>query len=83
MDLFLMGLADSYPIVFKVAMYLGMARMIMKPLMVFLQDVVKVYPGEKDDIMLEKIMGNKIYKGLVFVLDYALSLKLPKPVKKL
>jgi hypothetical protein len=45
--------------------------------MVFLQAVVEATPSQSDNVLLQKVMESKIYKGLAFVLDYLASIKLP------
>lgn len=75
-------LAKVAPWLPKALMYVGLARMIMKPIMTAVQEVVKVTPSQKDDVFLEKVLESKIYKGFSWVLDYVLSVKLPKVEEK-
>ncbi len=70
--------AVDYTWIMAVVSIMGMARLILKPLMVFLHDVVVVTETQKDDDFLKEVEASKIYKAIVFVLDYVFSLKLKK-----
>ena len=78
MELFIAGFAAKYPIILTILSIMGMARLILKPLMTFLHEMVVVTETTKDNEILDKVEASKIYKGLLFVLDYAFSLKLKK-----
>jgi hypothetical protein len=68
----------------KVAGFLatiGAFRIVMKPLYTFIHSVVEATPTPKDNELLEKVEASKYYKGVVFVADYLLSVKLPGPKK--
>lgn len=56
----------------------GAARLVMKPLMLAVQEFVKATPTIDDDSWLEKMMSSKGYKTFSIVVDYLLSIKLPK-----
>jgi len=82
MELFIAGLAAKYPLIFTIASIMGIARMVIKPLIVAAHTyVLSTDDGGKDDAYLVKIEQNKIFKGVLFVLDYVFSLKLKAPVK--
>jgi hypothetical protein len=72
------ALAGKYGAPAQVLMIMGLARLCMKPIMVAAGEVVKITPSTKDDAFLDKLLANPIYKGVCFVLDWTLSLKLPK-----
>lgn len=78
MELFIAGIAAKYPIVLTILSIMGMARLILKPLMTFLNEMVVVTETTKDNEILEKVEKSKAYKGVLFVLDYAFSLKIKK-----
>lgn len=82
MELVIAGLAAKYPILLTIAAIMGMARLILKPLMTFLHEMVVVTETKRDDEILAKVETSAVYKGLLFVLDWVFSLKLAKPVKK-
>jgi hypothetical protein len=74
----LTGFVAKYPVIAAVVAYVGIARLIFKPLMTFLKEVVAVTPSTKDDELLAKAESSKAYSMLVFALDYFSSIKLSK-----
>lgn len=78
LSVIIIELVSKYPVLGSVVAVMGMARLILKPLMVFLKEAVLATPSDKDDLVLGKVEGSKIYKAIVFLLDYLFSLKLPK-----
>jgi hypothetical protein len=82
MELLIIGLAEKYPIILTIASIIGMARLILKPLMTFAHSLVAVTPTERDNELLKRAEESAIYKGLVWVLDFVFSLKLKKPLDK-
>lgn len=68
---------SQYPVFIQVLTYIGLARLIFKPIMVMLDSIVAVTPTSKDDEFLSKLKDNKIYKGIVFAFDYIASIKIP------
>jgi len=81
MELILAQLSESAPWLVKVIFYVGLARLIMKPIMSAAAEIVKLTPSQKDDAFLAKMLDNKIYKAISFGLDYIASIKLPKKDK--
>ena len=77
----LIGLAQKYPIILTIVSIMGMARVILKPLMTLLHTVVKETETTKDDTFLASLEESAVYKGIVWLLDYAISLKLPTSKK--
>jgi hypothetical protein len=77
MEQLLLDLVMKFPVAASVVAGVGIARLIFKPLMVFLQAVVEATPSQSDNVLLQKVMESKIYKGWAFVLDYLASIKLP------
>lgn len=75
---FLMQMGEKYPVIFAIVSYMGMARLIMKPLMSFLHEYVLITPSEKDNILLKKVEESKVFKAIVWFLDYFASLKIVK-----
>jgi len=72
------AMAGKYGWLSAILMYIGIFRLILKPLMVFLQSVVVATPSPKDDELLGKLMANPLYSVVVFVVDWLASIKLPK-----
>lgn len=65
-------------IVGAVAAAMGLVRIIFKPLMVAIEQIVKDTPSQKDDVILNKVETSKAFQIFTFVLDYVLSIKLPQ-----
>jgi len=78
----LVQLLQQYPVVSTVLAVIGGLRLVMKPLFSLLHALVEVIPGDKDNQLLAKIEGSKVYTSIVYVLDYLTSIKLLSPPKK-
>ena len=76
---FLGGLVTKYPWIATVLAVIGACRVLIKPLFTFLHSVVHVTPSAKDDELLAKIEGHKIFGWVVWALDYLFSIKLVHP----
>lgn len=74
-------LGGNNDFVVKLLVFMGAMRICMKPLMVFIETVIKQTPTQIDDEWLAKIQTSKWYKILSFVLDYVASIKLPQEKK--
>lgn len=75
----LMGaLSAKYGFVIQLLTFIGLFRLILKPFLVFIHSYVAVTETKKDDEFIEKVEGNKIFKGLLFVLDWLASIKIIK-----
>lgn len=72
--------AEKYPILMTIFLVIGILRAINKPLFAFLGTLVKATPTLKDDEILQSVETSKIYKAIVFFLDWTASVKIP--VKK-
>jgi len=57
---------------------IGSLRLVIKPIMGLIEAYVAITPSKSDDLLPAKIMDNKIYKAVVYLLDWFASLKLPK-----
>jgi hypothetical protein len=57
---------------------IGSLRLLLKPLMGLLEAFVTITPSKTDDLLPEKIKANKVYKSVVYLLDWLASLKLKK-----
>jgi hypothetical protein len=57
---------------------IGSLRLLLKPLMGLLEAFVTITPSKTDDLLPEKIKDNKVYKSVVYLLDWLASLKLKK-----
>lgn len=65
------------PIFTVIVMIQGVARLILKPIMVGIKAFVAETESKEDDKKLEEVMQTKWYKVIAFIFDYILSLKLP------
>lgn len=77
MEQVLIDLAAKYPIIASIIIVIGIFRSIFKPLMSFLRSFVLATPSVKDDSILDKFEGSKIYAGIIYVVDWFTSIKLP------
>lgn len=71
-------LLSKYPLTSSIIAVVGTLRIIFKPLMTFLHAYVQATPGKSDDLKLEKVEASKIYKTIVFLVDYFTSYKIKK-----
>jgi hypothetical protein len=71
--------AQKYPLFTAVVGVMGTARLILKPIIACIKALVEQSESKKDDEKLAKIEGHKVYKAVMFILDWALSIK---PIKK-
>jgi len=78
LSVYFLELLGKYPVLGSLVGAVGIARLIFKPLFTFLHQVVIATPSDKDDLLLGKAEGSKVYKWVVFALDYLASIKLPK-----
>jgi hypothetical protein len=68
----------SYPQIASVLFVIGALRVVVKPIMAVLEAYVLYTPSLDDDSKLAVLKESAVYKGIVFVLDYLASIKLPK-----
>lgn len=73
----LIAFVSKYPITATIIGILGSARLIMKPVMTAIRGIVDQTATQSDNLMLDKVEGNKIYKAAIWILDYCLSIKVP------
>lgn len=73
----LAALTGKYGWLLTVIAWIGVLRAAVKPLMVFIEAVVKATPGTADDEAIARFEAGPIYRWLVFGLDWIASIKLP------
>lgn len=78
MEQIIVELVQKFPIAASIVGVVGVARIIFKPLMTFAHAIVDATSSQKDNEFLIKVEGSKIYKGVAYVMDYLVSIKLPK-----
>ena len=72
----------NYPIISEIFLWMGIFRIIFKPLMYYLGEYVKVTTSVEDDKKYSKIINSPIYIILCFLLDLTASIKLPQKETK-
>lgn len=70
--------AGNYGLAVQIISVVGSLRLFIKPIMSIIEAYVLITPNKEDDLLPAKIKENKIYKMLVYSLDWLASLKLPK-----
>lgn len=76
MEAFIVDLASKFPWVLTVISVIGILRIVVKPLMSIIGGVVLATESKKDDLVFEKVENSKIYKGVIYVLDWFASIKI-------
>ncbi len=79
---FVMWLIAKNPQVASLLVLMGTLRLVMKPVMSALQEVVDLTVTTKDNELLAKVLNSKWYKALSWLLDYVGSVKLPQAPEK-
>ena len=74
----LVTLMQSFPILSSVIVWVGVARLIFKPLQKLVGAIVEATTTKSDDALWLKIKDHWAYKGFAYLLDYLGSVKLPK-----
>lgn len=77
MEAFILELATKYPAVMAVCLAVTVFRAIFKPAMTLLEAYVRATPTTSDDAAVEGFKAGKIYKALVWIVDYTMSIKIP------
>lgn len=78
MEAFIASLAAKYPWALIVVSVIGTFRVLFKPTMTYIETVVASTETKVDDNFLASLKESKIYKGISWVVDYLLSIKLPQ-----
>ena len=68
----------QFPWIATIFMVIGVIRVVVKPLMELAKSIAASTPSTKDDAAVASLESNKIYKTVLFVIDWIFSLK---PVK--
>lgn len=77
MEQFLIELATKYQWFMIVCLVIGIFRMVFKPIMAIIESIVIYTPSQKDDAALASFKDSNVYKAIIWVVDYLLSIKLP------
>lgn len=67
----------SSPKLSAVLMFMGASRMFAKPVVTFVQEIVKLTPTVKDDEFISRLVASKGWKVFAWAFDYVTSIKLP------
>lgn len=73
----LLDLVAKYPVLASIVGVVGLLRLIIKPIMVALKSIVESTETPKDNELLTKVEESKVYKAVIFLLDYLASVKIP------
>lgn len=76
MEQIIIDLVTKYPKIVSILAAIGTLRLVFKPVMVALSQIVVSTETKKDDELLAKVEKSKIYKAFVFALDYIASIKI-------
>lgn len=68
--------AGKFGVIVQVVSIIGTVRIIVKPIMVAVEQIVLDTETKKDDLQLEKVKSNKIFKTVIFLLDWFASVKI-------
>jgi hypothetical protein len=66
------------PQITAVLLILGACRTVFKPACALVRAIVGVTKTDKDDKLVDAVAANKYYKAFAWLVDYLLSIKLPK-----
>ena len=70
--------AGNAGIVLQIISIIGTLRLLVKPIMAIANIYVNFTPSNDDNIILAKLEKSKIYKGVLFAVDWLLSIKIKK-----
>lgn len=71
---------EQNPKLSAIAIVLYFVGLFLKPTLAFLKEIVNITPSQSDNLLLDKILSNKVYKAIAYALDWFARIKLP--VKK-
>lgn len=71
-------LATQFPVLASIIFVMGLMRLVFKPLMEIIHNVVATTESPKDDAVLAKIESSIPFKVLAFLVDYIGSIKIKK-----
>ena len=74
----ILSFGGKFPVIFTVIFFIGTARFFMKPIMSAISAYIESTPTKSDDAFLAKLKDSVIYKIVIYILDWCLSVKLPK-----
>jgi hypothetical protein len=77
-DALITQLFVDYPILVKALLFMSIARLVFKPLMMAIEQKVRNTEDLEDDAKLKRFKSGYLYLLLTFLLDLTTSIKLPK-----
>lgn len=78
MEQIIIDMVSKYPIGMSILLGMGVFRVVFKPMFAFFRVFVEATPGQGDNQLLDSFERGPIYKGMAFLADFLLSVKLPK-----
>lgn len=73
----IISLLSQYPAFGSVIFLIGLLRLVFKPLMSIVQNVVESTPSKKDDDVWSKVQASSAFKALAWLIDFFGSIKVP------
>ena len=70
-------MASKYPICLAILSGVGIFRVVFKPIVTAIKMVVAATPTQKDDVVVAEVEASKIWKAVLWIVDYLISIKLP------
>lgn len=74
----LVDLFQNYPWFGNLVIFMGMARMICKPLFTLIDAVIVATPSKHDDQIWSDVKGSKAMSMFLWLIDYLASVKIRK-----
>lgn len=68
--------AGKFGVIVQIVSVIGTVRIIVKPIMVAVEQIILDTESKKDDLKLEEVKKNKIFKTVIFLLDWFASVKI-------
>jgi hypothetical protein len=72
------ALGGKFGIILQIVGWIGMLRILIKPLQGFILAIVQVIPGTKDDEAVNGFFASKGWKMFIYALDWFASVKTKK-----
>lgn len=79
---FIESYAANAPWLVNLIIIMGTFRLIVKPIVTAIEEIVKATPSRKDDEQLDKIKASPAWYWFFFILDWFTSIKIPSIFRK-
>lgn len=78
---FIMWALAKHPAFATLIVMMGTLRLVFKPIMTAINEVVGLTETKVDDEYLKKVLSSKYYKAICWLIDFLASVKLPQAKK--